>query len=459
MTNRFQRKLTRRGYRPLFEQMEDRRLLATWTVDDNFVGVGCDSSDRRCETIQDAVDAARGGDTIKVKAGTYNENVDVGKKLTIQGLNQPTVDPVDTSALALSDGATAYGFFLHANDIVIKGFNIQDNSANGDGSSDADNTVGIGTSNQFSGYKILNNRIVGNTFGIYLNTSVSNGAHFTEVKGNTFYSNNSPGAASGNAIYSDQGARKIRITGNHFRGQDNVDVIFAGGGAVPPTLQIGITVKNNTFQSSGDAVDFFGVQNSEVSNNDIRASNFNGIELNGANIGVTIKNNTIKNPGIQGFSGIRLNDSLGIGPNSNILIQGNTIQNAGLTGIRMAFTNNSVVRGNTVVGSKGFDLSVDGWGNGISLESSNSNIIDGNVLKLNARHGLFVDGSSTGNLIKNNFSLNNAQRTPRDPNVPGSGGFDYFDASVDGGTAGTANKYKGNTGHSDNPHGLIQHRV
>src|SRR2546423_1071353 len=164
------RKLTRRSYRPLLEQMEDRRLLATWTVDDNFVGVGCDTSHRRCDTIQGAVDAAKAGDTIKVRAGTYNEDVDVGKRLTIVGTGNPTVDPVDTDAGA-PDFATAYGFFLHANDIAIKGFNIQDNSAHGDGSSDADNTVGIGTSNQFSGYEIQNNTIQGNTFGIYLNTS------------------------------------------------------------------------------------------------------------------------------------------------------------------------------------------------------------------------------------------------------------------------------------------------
>ena len=70
MAAKFQsrRKTNRRNYRPLLELMEDRRLLATWTVDDDFIGVGCDSSDRRCETIQEAVDAASAGDTIKVKA-------------------------------------------------------------------------------------------------------------------------------------------------------------------------------------------------------------------------------------------------------------------------------------------------------------------------------------------------------------------------------------------------------
>jgi hypothetical protein len=72
---------------------------------------------------------------------------------------------------------------------------------------------------------------------------------------------------------------------------------------------------------------------------------------------------------------------------------------------------------------------------------------------------LFVDENSTGNLIKNNFSFQNAQRTPHDPSDPGSGGFDYRDESVDSGTAGTANTYRNNTGRTDNPHGLIQHHI
>ncbi len=457
----FRRKLSRRTYRPLFETMEDRRLLATWTVDDDFVGVACDTSDRRCETIQEAVNAASAGDKITVKAGTYNENVDVGKKLTIVGSGNPTVDPVDTDAGA-PDGATAYGFFLHANDIVIKGFNIQDNSANGNGSSDADNTVGIGTSNQFSGYKIQGNTIRGNTFGIYLNTSTSNGAHFTEVTGNSFDSNNSPGAASGNGIYSDQGARKVRIQNNKFRGHDNCDVLFTNAGVAGTPLQIGITIKNNSSVSSGNGFEFIGVQLSEISNNNIFASNFNGVQLSGSDVNITVKNNVMKNVGTQGFSGIRLLNQfveLGTTNNSNILIQGNSITNAGLDGIRMADTDNSIVRGNTIIGSKGFDLSEEAWGNGISVESSTANTIDGNVLKLNARHGLFVDAYSSGNLIKNNVSVNNGQLTPHDPGDPDSGGFDYRDESVGDGTAGTANKYKNNTGHSDDPHGLIQHRV
>src|SRR5687767_3979484 len=109
---RHSHKLKRNSYRPLLEQMEDRRLLATWTVDDNFSGAACTAPQRRCETIQDAVDAARAGDTINVRAGRYEENVTVPKKLTIQGNNQPVVDQVDDGVA----GVPAYGFNLQAND-------------------------------------------------------------------------------------------------------------------------------------------------------------------------------------------------------------------------------------------------------------------------------------------------------------------------------------------------------
>jgi len=42
--------------------------------------------------IQTAINAASSGDTIQVQSGTYYENVNVTKQLTLRGIGMPVVD-------------------------------------------------------------------------------------------------------------------------------------------------------------------------------------------------------------------------------------------------------------------------------------------------------------------------------------------------------------------------------
>ncbi len=432
---RFSRKSMRRSYRPLVEAMEERRLLAAWTVDDSFAATNL--AHHRTQTIQEAVNAAHAGDTINVRGGTYEEDVVVNKKLTIQATGPATVDPVDDGVA----GNPAYGFNLQANDIVIRGFRIGEF----DGNADPDGSVGINASSSFSGYKIQNNTIARNVFGIYLNTSTSNGVHQTVVSGNTFRNNNAPGAASGNGIYSDQGARNVKITDNNFHGHDNEDIIFVA----PAALQLNLVIQHNTLVDSS-GIFFVNVQHSTIANNTIQGSNFNAIELAGGNVDNIIRSNNLKNVGIQGYTGIYLNTAYA-GANSNNTIQNNTVVYAGLSGIRVRDSSFNIVRGNTVSRAKGFDLSNPAWGNGITLENATGNTLDSNVVHQNARHGIYVDADSSGNLIKLNLSFDNAQVDPS--------AFDYNDASSGGGTAGTANTYQGNIGRTENRPGLIRYHV
>ena len=443
-------RLPKRYFRPHLDVLEDRRVLSTFTVDDDGP-----TGPKDFNTIQEAVDAAfangPGRDTIKVKPGTYHENVLVNTTVTIQGSGTPVVDPVDDGVL----GAPVSGFDLQANDIVIKGFRIGDfdgdtTATGGDGS------VGITTSSLFSGYKIQNNEIENNVIGIYLNTYNGNAAKETQVKDNDIERNNvgiGVLPAAGNGIYSDQGARRVKISGNEFEGHENEDIIFVGGGAPTPALQTQLTIQHNRLiDSSG--IFFIGVTNSTVQSNTIRRSFANAIELAGANINVTIKNNNLDHVGQDGFNGIYLHDEHGFGANINNLIQGNDVLYDGLTGIRVRDSNNNVVRGNLIIGSIGFDLSDENWGNGIDLQNGDSNTIEKNTLKLNARHGLFADVDSEGNLIKNNFSFLNGQSVPY-----GIEAFDYKDESVGAGTAGTANFYQNNKGRYDSPDGLIRFHI
>src|SRR4029079_5478994 len=85
------RKPRRQSFRPRVEAMEERRLLATWVVDDGFAATNL--AQHKTVTIQEAVNAAHWGDTINVRGGTYEEDVTVNKKLTIQATGPATVDP------------------------------------------------------------------------------------------------------------------------------------------------------------------------------------------------------------------------------------------------------------------------------------------------------------------------------------------------------------------------------
>src|SRR5829696_3762616 len=131
----------------------------------------------RYASIQSAVDAARPGDTVKVCADLYPEQVTIDKPLKLRGHTpddpdteteigapasgdclDPAAAPADPTQRAIVDPA-GDGFTvalrLAADDIRIQGFVVQGAS------------VGIDASDRYSGYRIRHNLIEHNTlFGI-----------------------------------------------------------------------------------------------------------------------------------------------------------------------------------------------------------------------------------------------------------------------------------------------------
>jgi len=132
--------------------------------------------------IQWAVDNASAGDTIIVRDGTYNENVEVDKQLTIKSENG--------SANCIVDGGGSGDVItLNADGITIEGFTVRDSGWWPDAGIKA-----VSNAN-----KIAYNSITNNWHGIYLYYSSDNAIY------NNTASNNENGiylySSSNNKIY------------------------------------------------------------------------------------------------------------------------------------------------------------------------------------------------------------------------------------------------------------------
>ena len=137
----------------------------TWYVDDDLQ----DYPDADFTKIQDAVDAASTGDVIIVYPGTYTENVNVDKSLTIQSKSGAEVTIVQA---ANSDD--------HVFEITGDYVNIDGFTEKGTG---ADNKAGIYL-DHVEHCTISNNTAVNNNDGIFLNCSNNN-----ELKSNSTLGN------------------------------------------------------------------------------------------------------------------------------------------------------------------------------------------------------------------------------------------------------------------------------
>ncbi|WP_254509469.1 right-handed parallel beta-helix repeat-containing protein [Anatilimnocola floriformis] len=446
----------RKSYRPQVDALEERRLLAVFTVDDSFAANNPAAG--QYTTIQAAVNAAApANDFILVRAGTYNESVSVTKKLTILGPGIPAIpyvganpNPNDLSLnptyAAIVDPTVGGGFTVAASGVTIQGFTIA-NRDNGP------NTQGIvlasGNSN-----KVISNVIVGNTIGISLTTEVggtnTTADKATFINSNTLRNNNAPGAASGNAIYSDAGVANTYITGNRITGHLNASILLIRSNSALFNSQV--TVSSNLIGSdvtneADSAIILANLQNSSIVGNVMRNiyNNGTGIALVGGNSNVQILSNNLVNGAFTGINVIYRPDSYPVTTNNtNLLIQGNVVQNFGDGGIRLREgALNNIVRAN-VVQYNGFGTSNDGFGSGITLEGAINNIVESNVSYYNDADGFFADLASTGNTIRNNSALFNGEH-------------DYHDNSV--GVLNpllTANTYTNNTGRTQNRPGLIR---
>ncbi len=285
-------------------------------------------------TIQDAIDAAKHGDTILVSPGTYYENVNVYKSVIIESTNGVEV----TNVIGTSEYYPV--FYVSAYKSTIKGFSISpsgESYSNGIHILESDyNTITENkiTSDKGSGIylessehnTIKNNKVSGDSFAaIWVvgneNTVINNNAsatvHGTYISGNNnlLSNNNAEGMESSvyvrgddntldyNTIYShnigiDESGNNNNIVNNIISNYDSGlgVLVFSSSGSILSnnTIEggsIGVSVyesENITLDSNSLSTAGYGVILSDASNNLIYNNFFNtvvNVEFEGTNTG------------------------------------------------------------------------------------------------------------------------------------------------------------------------------
>jgi parallel beta-helix repeat protein len=327
--------------------------------------------------IQWAVDNATAGDTIFVWNGSYNENVNVYKRLTLEGAG---ADVVTVTAVDSGD----HIFAVTADYVNISGFAVR-------GATDSEMAgVYLGNADYCN---ISGNNVYGNSNGIYLRSSSDN-----MLTNNTANSN-------GNGIYL-------------WSSSDNM-------------------LTNNTANSNGNGIYLRSSSDNMLTNNTANSNTWEGIRLYDSSSN-TLANNTASNS-IYG-RGIYLHYSssntlygntasdneeeggIYMDHSSSNTLYGNTASdNGGGSGIYLHYSSSNTLYGNTASdGSGGISLGQSSSSNtlqsnncsnndhGICLYNADNNIITCNWVHHNTWCGFWLYNADNNN-ITCNMVQNDAQ--------------------------------------------------
>ncbi len=309
-------------------------------------------------TIQEAVDYAVSGDTILVYPGTYTENVDVFRELTIQSVSG---NPEDT---VLNPSGSDNAFDVSANNVTISGFKINFPMA-----TYGKAAVSISSRNN----TILNNVIsityTGswyNTYGIYLTGS--------SARDNTILGNTITGSNYGNVygIYLNRASPNNRILGNTITECNyGLQLHYSEGNELRNNI-----MENNSYNFHAGWEDF---------NNDIDTSNL----VNGKPIYYLVNESDISADYFSNAGTIYLINCSGVTVRDQTLVNN-------YHGIFLFNTSNSTIENNNASSNE----------YGIYLENSNDNNFIGNDVFNNDEEGINLEYSNSNTITGNNASLN-----------------------------------------------------
>jgi Ca2+-binding RTX toxin-like protein len=227
-------------------------------VDDSAPGVTRLVGNGGYATIQAAIDASSNGDVIIVASGTWTENLDVNKDVTILGANNHGIDAggargaesvIDGQIIVTAAGATIDGFKLigdqpgsygnTAVEVQASNFTLANTIMDGDG--DVAILVFAGT----TGLDVGHNFIRGYSIGAYVGGGTTSGS----IHDNRFQGDGGPISGLGNGVNSE--SSHVAIANNAFDGIYAATLnIFPYG---PDTVDLQSYITGNTITNSGIA--------------------------------------------------------------------------------------------------------------------------------------------------------------------------------------------------------------
>jgi len=349
-----------------------------------FVSVGCASAATHyvCsgESIQTAVDNADAGDTIFVYNGSYTENVDVNKRLTMIGEG---ADVVTVTAKFTNDTV----FHVTANWVNISGFTMTGATVY--------EKDGIALSN--SNYcNISANNLSNNSYGIQLLSSSNN-------------------MIANNNVANDMRGIFLMWSGNNTIANNNASNNSYG-------IQLYCSSNNNTIINNTANSNSYGIymtthtnrryssNNNTIANNNA-SNNYRGIWL-GDSSNNTLQSNTANS-----------NSQCGIYTDSSSdtnMLSNNTANSNNGYGIYLYFSNNNTLTNNTA------NLNSD---YGIYLHSSNNTTLKNNTMSKN-EYNFAIFGGDLFHYIQNIDTSNLVNEKPiyywvdrQNKQVPSDAGF------------------------------------
>jgi trimeric autotransporter adhesin len=204
--------------------------------------------------IQDAIDAAVAGDTIRITAGTYSGHVDVNKDVTLEGANHG----IAGSGVRGAETVITGGMKISAGGASVDGVAISgsyDTSGTPDITSPPNIGVLIGSANvTFVNSVLTGDELVSRPFGT---TSLATGLNFEDnlvqnwTRG-AYFTDGSSGSITDNAFLNNANGvfsegMSFVVTGNTFSGSAGSDV---SGYTTSATFDVSTVLHDNTYSST-----------------------------------------------------------------------------------------------------------------------------------------------------------------------------------------------------------------